>query len=342
MASPLRHICALTLLAALLPLAACGSDPDTGETEVGEVVAARAGVDTTGAPEAFLMLPSGRLDVRAGRPVDTIPADETTERRERKAPEGGVFVPFTWSYQTAMMEELLPIFGRPSTVDMTLIIDGEYYKQAPATLGRDGQNAVAYWVAVEGSGEDVKLEVQYDGLRQKINLRTGIRSAELAKPLYSLDIKGYSPKQASCRNASYVDEGPAVQVTFTCAVSEVLVVPYVEGEWAPEGKAFAVIGLTTTLSAVNVFGTPGSAAIYSVVSSKDKTELAGQRATRVIDEQTMAGTDSGLLVFTIDAGTVPRELDFHRTYQLLRTAKQGTLNAPSERQIDLRGSIPLT
>lgn len=341
MARPSRHICVVTLLATVLSLAACGSDPENPEAEFGEFVSAKSGVDTEGAPKAYLMLPSGRLDVRAGAPVDRLPEDATTERRARTAPEGGVFVPLTWTYSTASMAKLEPVFGQPLPVEMTLITDGEDYPLASPTQERDGIAADAYYVAVEGTGEDLTLEVEYAGETQTLDLVTGETDKGRAAGLYGLNPADYSEKLRNCPTADWIDFGPLVQITFACSRSDVVVAPFVDGEWAPKGKTYAMIGLTSTLSAYAVYDTTGSGATYAVIGSKEKSELDGKRPTRVISEKGETGFAAGFLVFTLD-GKLPSYLTFHRTYQLQRSAILGKIDAPFERTLDISGRLPLS
>jgi len=339
-ASPSRHVCALTLLVALLPLAACGSDPQTDATDFGDTVAAKGGVDTTGAPKGHLLLPTGRLDVRAGKPIESLSADVTQERTERTAPDGGVFVPLTWTYLTTAMEKLEPVFGPTLPIDMTLVTDGESYPLTPPTPERDGERAEAYYVAVAGTGKKVSLEVEYAGVTQSLDLASGKRDPGAAKNIYSMDTSTYSEELKPCPSQTWIDEGPLAQAGFTCNRTNAVVVPFVDGEWAPEGTNFAVIGLTSTLASFAVHGVSGAGATYTVASGKDKSTLAGERSVKVLDQNGSAGFSAGILVFPLK-GKLPASLDLHRTYQLVRSARVGNIDAPHARKLDVRGEIPL-
>ena len=341
MARPSRHVLVLTLLAIVLTAAGCGSDPETEAAEVGEIVYAKSGVDTTGAPKAHVQLPSGRLDVRAGAPVESLTSDATRERTPRDAPGGGAFVPITWTFRTADMEKLAHLFGRPRTVEMTLVSQGERYKLPPPTTERDGERADAYYIAVEGAGEKATLEVDYAGETQSLDLRTGKRSAGRAAGLYDVDPADYSAKLKTCPSSEWTDFGPLVQSTFTCSSGDVMVAPFVDGEWAPEGKTFAVVGLSSNLTSYAVYSATGAGATYLATSSKEKSELDGKRPTTIIDESGSAGFAAGFLVFTLDR-RLPNALTFHRTYQLQRQAIVGDVRAPFALTIDIVGNMPLS
>lgn len=342
MARPSRQICALSLLAALLPLTACGSEPDSGATEAGDVVDARAGVDTEGAAEGFLVVPSGRLDIRAGEPVTELPADATTERTARTAPDGGVFVPITWTFRTGRIDLLTAIFGRPQTIEMALVSDGKRYPLAAPTADRNGEAVDAYYTAVEGEGEDLELKLEYAGVTQTLDLVTGEQQTEGAQGLYDLAGVEYTGEKRKCPTEDWLEgEDPLVQVTFDCKHTDALSVPFVDGEWAPEGSTFVVIDLTTNLASYAVYAENGAAALYAATSSKELSELGGDGPTGVLEQETgLGGADTSFLVFTVE-GKVPTTLDFKRSYELVRTAKQGEVDAPRTRTLTIGGPIPL-
>jgi hypothetical protein len=339
-ASPSRHICVLTLLAFLLSLTACGSDPETEVAEAGEIVYAKAGVDTEGSAKASLLLPSGSLDVRAGKPVDSLASGDTRERSARDAPGGGVFVPLTWTFRTAEMAKMVPVFGRPLPIEMTLVSGDHRYTLSPPVAERDGEEAEAFYVAIEGDGKQLDLEVTYADVTQKLDLVSGARTKGLAEGLYAMDTTGYSITPKPCPSDGWFHAGAATQVTFSCTSNDPLVVPFVDGVWAPKDHSFVLIGLNTSLTAYTIYGSPGSGATYTVTSNKDKTTLAGKRPTRILEKVEQAGIAGGFLVFDL-AGKLPKDLAFHRTYGLQRSAMQGDVDAPDSVTLDVQGNLPL-
>ncbi len=339
MARPSRHIFALTLLAALLPFTACGSDDESGAAKFGDVVPARAGVDTTNSPKGFLMVPSGRLDIRVGHPVLRLDEEATTEREVRNAPEGGVFLGITWTFAEGDMGAYDKIFGQPLPLEMTLTSGGKEYALAPPRLARVGAESDAYYVAVGGDGEDAVITVEYAGVTQTLDLVSGQREPGEAKRLYQLDPGKVSVEPLPCPSDGWIDEGPNVQPSFTCTRYGTIVVPFVNGEWAPKDSSFVVIGLTSSLTSLFEFNDSG-AVRYTFASSKEKSKLAGKPPTQVLEESVTAGVEAGALVFTV-SGKVPDTLTFHRTYSLVRQQVQGTIDAPYSRKVDVRGELPL-
>ncbi len=275
----------LALLAALLPLTACSPDEKSAATRPGDVVLARAGVDTEGAAQGFLVVPSGRLDIRAGTPVESITAEATTEREQRTAPEGGVFVPITWTFRSGGIEKLTRIFGRPQPIDMTLVSDGTSYPLSPPSVERDGEAVDAYYVAVEGEGKELELELGYSGVTQTLDLLTGGQQTGRAQGLYDLGEVAYSDKLRACPTDEWLGRDPMVQVGFTCQRADSLTVPFANGEWAPEGSTFVVIELATVLTAYAVYTPTGGSAFYSPVSSKEKSKLDGEGPTGTIEDE---------------------------------------------------------
>jgi hypothetical protein len=339
-ARPSRHIYVLTLLAALIPLTACASDKETGATEPGDVVAARAGVDTQGAPAGFLLVPSGRLDIRAGKPVADVSEDATTERESRTAPSDGVLVPLTWTYRTGGSELLSHVFGRPQTIEMDLVSDGKHYPLVPPTADRDGEAVDAYYVAVDGDGKQLQLELEYAGVTQTLDLRSGKRTTGLAQGLYDLDLTKLSDKLTTCPSDGWLNEGPLVQSTFTCTSTDTVVAPYVAGEWAPKGSTFVVVGLASALTSFTAYTATGAAATYTIANNKEKSELGGEAPSRVLEEKVLEGAHAGFLVFTV-SGKIPKDLVFHRVYTLVRQAVAGDIDAPYSRKVDVVGDLPL-
>lgn len=339
-ARPSRHGFVLVLLAALLPLTACGSDDDSGAARFGEVVPARAGVDTEGSPKGFLLVPSGRLDIRAGHPVERLDEDATTQREVRTAPDGGVFLGITWTFGPGDMHAFDKVFGQPLPLTMTLTSGGKEYPLAPPRMALTGAESDAYYVALEGDGEDAVIEVEYAGVSQTLDLYSGKREPGDAKALYQLDASKYSAEPVPCPTDGWIDEGPNVRSTFSCTRYGAIVVPFVDGEWAPKGSSFVVIGLTSSLTSFFEFNDNGGAARYTVASSKEKSRLDGEPPTRILDETVAAGAAAGALVFTV-SGELPENLLFHRTYSLVRQLVQGEIDAPYARKVDIVGDLPL-
>ncbi len=284
----------LVLLAALLPLTACTRAEKFDATNPGDVVQARAGVDTEGAAEGFLVVPSGRLDIRAGTPVESIDAEATTEREQRTAPTGGVFVPITWTFRSGGIEKLTRIFGRPQPIDMTLVSDGTSYPLSPPSVGRDGEAVDAYYLAVDGNGERLELELEYAGVTQTLDLVSGSQETGRAQGLYDLADAKYSEKLRDCPDGNWPGRDPLTEVRFTCQRADSLTVPFAQGEWAPGTSAFVAIELVTALTYYAVYAPPGGAASYSAVSSREKSKLDGKGPTWTLESAGTGGVNSSL------------------------------------------------
>jgi hypothetical protein len=184
------------------------------------------------------------------------------------------------------------------------------------------------------------ISVEYAGVTQTLDLVSGKREPGEAKRLYQLNPTEVSDEPLPCPADGWIDEGPNVRATFTCTRYGTMVLPFVNGEWAPKDSSYVVIGLTSSLSSFLEFNVDGGAASYTVASNKDKSELDGKSPTQVLEETVNAGTAAGALVFTV-SGKVPDTLTFHRTYSLVRQVVQGTIDAPYSRKVEVIGELPL-
>ena len=154
------------------------------------------------------MVPSGRLDIRVGHPVMRLDEEATTEREVRTAPEGGVFLGITWTFGPGDMHAFDKVFGQPLPLKMILTSGGKEYPLAPPRLALTGAESDAYYVAVEGDGEDAVIEVEYAGVTQTLDLVSGKREAGDAKALYKLDPSKYSRRPGAVPDRRLDRRGP--------------------------------------------------------------------------------------------------------------------------------------
>lgn len=333
-----RHVAALAVVAALLPLAACGDDPASEPRDIGAVVAARTDIDPGDHPKTHLLLPSGRLDVRSGEPVEELSRDDTRERRSQSAPADGVFVPVTWTYRPGAMKDFSSVFGRPETMEVTLVSDGQRYRIAAPVEDSDGEVTESFYVAVEGTADDVELEVEYAGVTQTLDLVSGKRRAGRAEQLYRLG--DYTPTTSPCPSEDWLREGSEVQVNFACTATKPLSVPFVDGTWVRAGHSFVVVGLSANLTAYTILNGTEGGATYTVTAGRDKSELDGRRATMVLDESNRGAVYGGYLVFEIK-GDLPGSMAFRHTYQLQQSGVRGEIDAPDQLDFEIEGRLPL-
>lgn len=345
-ASPRRAAaCAAALALLLLPLAACSADegtPAAAAAGFGEVVPARQ-VEVNGSvakDRSFVLVPTGRLEVRIGDPLTRLGTDDTRAREVREAPAGGVFLPVSWRYRPHVLDSVSAVFGARQDLTVELVSDGRRYKLVPPAEDRSASDGEEFFVAVEGDAAEVQVDVGYAGVVQSLDLTAGTRTKGLAAGLYDLtDVK---LREAPCPDRPWVRDDPDLaQLYFYCSTSTAIRSPFVDGEWAKKGHTFVVVGLTTTNNGYLLPDPAGlGSASYTVAASTLTTTLGGQEPVQVLDETESAGIAHGYLVFDVK-GRVPRTLKVGRRYRFTLTRVQGDIDAKQELRLEPRGDVPL-
>ena len=120
----MRRLFAATLTAGLLlgaGVTACGDQGSAASA--GDVVVGHASDRVTG-DTAFVLLPTGRVDLTVGAPTEKL-TDEQVEGG-RRAPDGGSFVPVSWAHDP-FGESGVPIGvigAEPQEAQVTLVAGG--------------------------------------------------------------------------------------------------------------------------------------------------------------------------------------------------------------------------
>ncbi|GAA4685611.1 hypothetical protein [Nocardioides nanhaiensis] len=336
------------LVLALVPavatalLTACSPQEETGPrtVEAGEVVVARQlEVESTGRTP-FLVVPTGRLEVRAGEPTAQVEGDATRAREAVVAPEGSVLVPLTWRYLTDVLDAAASVFGAPQELGVTLVAEGERYPLVPPAEDRSASDEDEFYVAVAGDGQDLELELAYAGVTQTLDLRTGERESGVAQGLYPL--QGFEVRTRECPDRDWApDDAPLGQLYFYCTVTNPLVTPFRQGAWAEEGTSFAVVGVTSTLEGYLLPGADGlSSATYAVASSRSTTRLGGERPLEVDTAERGPATVTDFLTFEV-RGRVPGQISVGRRIELTRELARGVIDAPDTLSVEARGDVAL-
>ena len=281
-----RAVTGLTLLLLSPLLAACGDDE--GETtKPGDVVRARTDDQfKEGNEEITVVLPTGRLLVSAGEPIDKAGSDDTRSRESVSAPSGAVLVPITWQYDPWSSGRLDSIFDTDDTPIVDLVSDGQDYRLPPPDSDSDAGES--FYVVVDGDGEDRTLELGFDGVVQSVDLKSGDVEQGGAAGLYDVEDKKLKPK--SCDEAGKWFDTKLATVEFGCDIVGPVLTPYAGGEWAPDGKLFMVMTLSTELRSYTLTNGIGGAARYAAGTVKVKATIDGQAPTSSVSNED--GTDA--------------------------------------------------
>jgi hypothetical protein len=323
------------LLGLVLALSACGEEaPASPDTNVGDQIEGRV-ADLDPGESKDVVTPAGRLSVSFADPVTSLDEESTTDLTARSAPEGGSFVPIVWSFKDdEIFGEISRLFGDRQPMEVTLVTGGESYELVPpgASPGKKAE-----YVAVEGSGEDIELEVTYDELTQTLDADTGKLEKGVAKGLY--DLQKTKVKLRDCPIKKWFTQFgvfPQYECRYTTAVPS----PYVVNEWAKPGHTWLSVTVATNLAIYATGELSGALASYRVVDSSELSTIGGKKPLGTLDESVNAGAASGILVFDVK-GKLPKTMHLLRQYKLTLNGASGKIDAPEKRTVKIGGDIQL-
>ena len=330
-----RRLLALAALGLLLPLTACSDDqPASPDTQLGDQVSGRVDDLATGEATAVIT-PAGRLSVSFADPVTRLDKDRTTDLTARRAPEGGSFVPVVWSFQDdKIFGEVTRLFGDRRPLEVDLVTGGKHYSLTPPD---PGTGRTAAYVAVKGQGDDVSLEVTYDGATQTLDAETGKLDKGVAAGLY--DLPKSKIRIEDCPTKEWFTQALIYQ-QYECRYTTAVPSPYAVNKWAEKGHTWLAVNVVTNL-ALYATGEPhGAIASYDVVGNKELSTIGGKRPRETLNERVNEGAASGSLVFDI-SGKLPTTMQILREYQLNLNGAAGDIDAPQKRTAKVGGEIEL-
>ncbi|WP_435770222.1 hypothetical protein [Nocardioides sp. SYSU DS0651] len=327
---PRRVTAALGSLLLLPLLASCGEDPE--QVETGDIVPAREDAQFADGTESTIALPLGELEVLVGEPADSLSAEETRQLEAIDAPEGTSFVPITWQYDSGTFGDYDDYLLSDATPVIDLVSRGASYRlPAPEASGSGSES---FYVLVDGRGEDASLEVEFDGVTQTVDLRTGKREADRAKPLYRL--KPRSERTRACTPFATFgtgeDDAPRRAPDYSCTVTRTARLPYAAGAWAEPGRSWLVVTAKTSLRRYDRIAADfKSGAIYFAGSVESEFRLGRMKPAEVIvDRERTACPDPARggcvttyhLVFDVPEDP-PMRLRIKQVYDMVLTSVWG-------------------
>lgn len=312
---------AVGLLVVAPVLVACG---DTTDLEIGDRVAAQEDAAfVTDGQQWSLTLPVGRLLVTLGEPTTSLAAEDTRELEAVEAPEGSVFLPISWRLGTGAVSDYVETDDLP-VVDV--VSDGANYRVRAPLDASDGVEA--FYLLVAGTGEEPRLEVEFDGVTQTLDLLTGERDPGAAEQLYGLRNDKKKPRSCTADAAFGL---PVVRPTeFSCTITRARRVPYAGDAWAAPGHDWLVLTVVTSMVRYDALADDfKSGALYVPVSVRTSFTLGDLEPTTVIEGSGSLCPDvSGCraeyhLVFDVSADA-PASLTAAQTYRLAVGTAWGT------------------
>lgn len=291
-----RRTALAAALLACLGLAACREgDPDSGST-TDEYVQVRTDVD---GDTSFVQLPGGRVELVVTSPRSAVESSEAADSERHTTEDGDALVGVSWQY---LPGEGVPTWLRAHVTNpeerirLSMLSDGVTYPLGDATrvAGTPGdvRSAGNFYVPVSGSGENVRIEVGFDGVTQSVDARTGERETGRAASLYekSPDL----PRSRDCSAGRWTTRG---QAKVECGWHTARV-PYVAGlGWADQSWTLAQVSTT-----VDTYALGDSS--YQLGELTDATTLDGEAPASTIDVAAAPGQLAKILVFDKATGTL--------------------------------------
>jgi hypothetical protein len=334
----------LGLLAVMPALAACGGDDGVA---VGDIIGAREDDQfIEDGRTSSIALPIGRLEVSMGEPTTELGADDTRQLEAVTAPENSAFVPITWQYDAGTFGDYSDYLDTETRPTIDLVADGASYRlPSPESTG---EGAESFYVLVTGDEDDAneaELSVDFDGITQTVGLASGERDEGRAAPLY--DLKPRKESTASCTNDAEFDLPKLARLgDFTCNITRSARIPYAGGAWAPEGRSWEVVTISTVARRYDVIAEDlRSGAIYVAAGVESTFRLGKQKPTEVIEDREFSAcpdperggcTSVYHLIFEADDDSSKR-LRVDQTYELLLSSLWG--GGEGRRTVKVDGTI---
>ncbi|MEX0429020.1 hypothetical protein AB3X52_15440 [Nocardioides sp. DS6] len=275
---------------------ACGAGGDEHVVRAGTVAAAAPAASIQGT-DYRIMLPSGRLTVTVTDPVTEVASRQSADHARLLAPSGARLRGVQWTldpaagpaylgnYALFMANEVASdVVGKSAPVSLRLVVDGQRVplstketdeEESEDSGGGGTSSPPGVWAAIP-SGH-ATLEVEYDGLVQRVDLASGTVDRGAASSL--------SDPQPAAAEGSCESSRP----WLNCYSIEAQAFPYVGGHgWARPGRTWLVVDLGTdpddvSMSRVTVAGrrpvtqldTIPTTWVYDVPTGSDRLRLGG-------------------------------------------------------------------
>ncbi|NGN92356.1 hypothetical protein G5C66_06320 [Nocardioides sp. KC13] len=226
---------AASVLAGLV-LTSCSSSPDDSGQGVGEGQVEEVSPEQiSGGREAQVGLPTGVLTLKVSPAIGSV----VTDSGDLRPRAGTKMVGIAWKLQPHSSSEGRDVLLEDQTLESLpepsfSLLDGEEEIALPSEVPSQW-----YQGLVVGAKDPSVLQVEYDGVTQRVELDTGVVEGNQGEQLKDLaaasttfdrrcPAKAFEPKEAA--------------LTHECGVRAVHVLPYITSlGWAPDGQTWVVV-----------------------------------------------------------------------------------------------------
>ncbi|KQZ70678.1 hypothetical protein [Nocardioides sp. Root151] len=288
--------------------------------------------------EQTVLLPGSEVTVSVADPTDALDHDlvsydfddpRSSRYRDLHAPKGGSLVPVTWRIRAiggfGRENDPNPIEIRLAAGDQRVTVDSVKLEDPSDTL--DALDPQFVVIALRGklAPDDLRIEVEYDGLTQVVDVASGTIDAGVAQALYEPQRHydaGCTEVEDDCNVVAAKPGQALLPAGAGFTASYLTLYPYDSDlGWADEGSLWA--GVLLQMFGGYAEDRAGNS-FYVTRQSGPLFTLDGRRA---VHRQRLSGgrsTTSGRVVFRVDVDAAPRELAFRQVFTLAERA--GTLS----------------
>lgn len=326
------------LIGLVLALGATLSGCDAGTADedrphkvvAGEMIEA-AGVSPEVGDEHVVMLPSGKVTFTVTDPIRHVDFTDTTRTDDLEPADGVDLVGISWEHERYVYardvgEALAGNFQVDKTqkVGLSIVADDKSYDFPDIGTAAEPGGADNFHVGLARAASELALEVEYDGLVQAVDLRTGVVDQGAAAPLYRAELAGGAePDEQSASCPSVDRDGGRLRWYFFCQVERAIAVPYVPGQgWAADGRTFVVAWAFASVGGVDWILDDNHYASYSAKPRQLRTTLDGAASVTAIEAKQMSSS-AEWLVFDVPVAKAHR-MRFAGGYVAKPTAVHGT------------------
>lgn len=335
-------------VAALLAVAGC-SVPGTGApkgpvAEPGSVVPAEFGSEMSGHPVS-VVVPRLRYNLVVTDPVEAIDGETVAALVEPVAPDGHRFIGVGWEPEIAPGDGWSAAGHKDVDPHATLVVDGVDHDLG-ALNDREGLDGG--WATVPEDAEEVRLEVEYDGLVQTIDPYAAGSRADGPALLYAS-----APSFATLPCPAQLDRRADDRESWSgggCHARAVTPLPWhADLGWAPDGRAWLLVTVSIERAYAGYDTRPYTE--YDVAPREPQVRLDGVPATHTlpatpgdaVGEQS-DGTWRATVVFEVGDDFSGGELALDRVFEAVAkdVAEARSQGAPAElrRTLRTRAQLP--
>lgn len=301
---PRRVSSSLVVLAIGLGLTGCSvlgvADEEPASVRIGDIFDGSLKL-TRQVDESKLLIPTGEVTFGVTEPLDRVGWDEWIGTEVRVPVDGAEIIAVTWKRKrvfTADVADAMTADGPPKDpIRLWVVADGGRYEvEDVGTLGGSGERNFVY-VGVPVDAE-LALEVEYDGVRQSVDPRTGKVASGQAVGLYDDSLRAGDEAAGGTTCGEQKTRSGRWETTFSCSVESIRSLPYAASRgWAAKGESWLIVTARTELVRAQWTAGPRRYATYTARPTRWQVALDGAGPIATLGTYQKGDTTRKQLVF---------------------------------------------